>query len=866
LESEAGRPPLVKRALCDDAPAIDHRHDALGFGVHVRALGELLTADATPTPVTVSIEGEWGSGKTSFLRQLQTYVQKNGSPNLFFNAWRHDKSESLWAAFALACVEALRSRYGFFERTLRDVRLTFSRFDFEAALPDLIVFVFRLLLFAFVLWASLLLLHVSSAPPFTGKHAGPLQKAVAASGTEQLATELVGYGGITGAAILLVLTVVKIKELVGDPFEINLRKYVADPGYKSRVTFAETFHRDFARIVADYLKGRKFFVFIDDLDRCEPQQAAELLQSINILTSASVRGPAFIIGMDRKIVAAALANKNSEIVSYLAPASSATSTVSSEDALDYGYAFMDKFIQLPLRVPRARREHLERLLQDDSPTADSLRAKHVIVSAAAILDYNPRRLKQFINVFRLNVHTFVSAGRIKDTPITKELLPGMQELTIEKLGLFLSIVLRWPRLTDYFANDPKLLCELQKLANDGNYKSSRELPELRRFKGVIACLGVMENSSFPAALWTLAEREKIFSLEEINIAEMLATIPAAGREWTLGMEKVPEFSEVVQVAPAGHPSLVLSSRPWHQGALELVYPLRAGRLVHCRYDPSDGKGWQGLETFGSDTAFQEVALIQSDYLSGNLEAIARREGALEFLYRPSDDALHWRVPYSLGVKVVGRPLLLQSVLGENGNFELVVPLASGGLQHWWRDNTANDRPWRPETIFAEELSDARLFAMFEVIVHERSDLIVFCQSTSRIFYIRRENYQWARPQQIADGVASAAHASALQAVNRADTYDFFLPAAEGGIDYFVYDDVQGWRKVHTFAQNIKADAIAAAGDAARQHLIVRSSEALHYMTRPAEAEAWSDPIDIIPLLEGPPVRRVDSRDDATVVT
>ncbi len=585
-----------------------------------------------------------------------------------------------------------------------------------------------------------------------------------------------------------------------------------------------------------------------------PNKLQSSLQSLNILTSGSVKGPVFIIGMDRKIVAAALANKNSAIVSYLSPSSaSGSQTTATDDALDYGYAFMDKFIQLPLRVPRARREHLERLLRDDpakvQKTADSPRARSIIDSAAAILDYNPRRLKQFINVFRLNVHTFVLAGRISDTPISRELLPGMQELTLEKLGLFLSLVLRWPRLVEFLSNNPRLLRELQKLANDEGYTPQGKLHDIERFRGVVACLRVMENSSFPAALWSKEEREKIFSLEELDIADLLATTPLAGRDWTVGMDKVPDFSEVSQVTPTGLQTLVRSRGPWHSEALELVYPLRAGRLVHCRYDPNDGRGWRGLETFGSDAVFEEVAMIQSDYMHGNLEAIARRGDRLEFCYHPSDDISHWNVPYGLDIRVDGRPLLIQSALGENGNFELVIPLTSGGLQHWWRDNTEAKRRWRPEQVFATDLANPRLIAMFEIIEGGQSDLIVFCQTQETIVSIRRTNYKWGRPAVIGEASIPLGFATAVRHPNIDSYYDFFIPTESSGIDRFVYDEQGKWSKLEQIAEGFQVNAVAAVRHKNRCDLIMRSSDSLYYFAQSESGSNWTEPISITQHLE-----------------
>jgi hypothetical protein len=44
--------------------------------------------------------------------------------------------------------------------------------------------------------------------------------------------------------------------------------------------------------------------------------------------------------------------------------------------------------------------------------------------------------------------------------------------------------------------------------------------------------------------------------------------------------------------------------------------------------------------------------------------------------------------------VSGNPALIQSRFGNQGNFELIVPLAAGGLGHFFRANDAVGLPWQ----------------------------------------------------------------------------------------------------------------------------------------------------------------------------
>ena len=48
-------------------------------------------------------------------------------------------------------------------------------------------------------------------------------------------------------------------------------------------------------------------------------------------------------------------------------------------------------------------------------------------------------------------------------------------------------------------------------------------------------------------------------------------------------------------------------------------------------------------------------------------------------------------------------MLIQSRCGNKGNFELLTPMASGGLAHYWRNNDDPTLPWHGPTIFGQEL-------------------------------------------------------------------------------------------------------------------------------------------------------------------
>ena len=102
----------------------------------------LLKAQTEP-PLTVSIEGEWGSGKSSFMLQLRDQLGVPGRRDrggrvlsVWFNPWRHDKEEELWAAFAVRFVSEVSGQLPLNRRLSAHLRLLVMRFSWRDGWPE----------------------------------------------------------------------------------------------------------------------------------------------------------------------------------------------------------------------------------------------------------------------------------------------------------------------------------------------------------------------------------------------------------------------------------------------------------------------------------------------------------------------------------------------------------------------------------------------------------------------------------------------------------------------------------------------------------------------------------------------------------
>jgi hypothetical protein len=76
------KPESVFPASSNDQPT---DKDFLGFEPYVRAIAEFLTNESTKPPLVLSIEGEWGSGKSSFMLQLKETLLEVEKPIAVLN-------------------------------------------------------------------------------------------------------------------------------------------------------------------------------------------------------------------------------------------------------------------------------------------------------------------------------------------------------------------------------------------------------------------------------------------------------------------------------------------------------------------------------------------------------------------------------------------------------------------------------------------------------------------------------------------------------------------------------------------------------------------------------------------------------------
>ena len=384
--------PVVTRGFADRVASVD----LLDRGAYVAGLVEALDdpgatgEDGERGPTVITVEGPWGSGKSTILdlvrRQLNERVTPHragrrgrltvaGADRLLrsglvptgakptgpggvlvatFNPWRHQSSEQVWAGLARTLTDVAdqhlrpgrdeRERYWFTRNAARvDRRRTQRELWRRTLSPLLAVGLLGLALTVFgqlakldlptqvlrwVLPALLLPGVVHTAVRYFGCRASAFLPGELFAGPV-LSTALAGSGA-------------------ADPA-------VRDPYYHARSGYLYLVQHDVTQLLTDLAEqGYQLVVLVDDLDRCTPKTTAEVFEAINVFLSDELPRTRFVLGLDPVVVAAHVDQAYRDLAD--------ARVVAHPDDPSPGWTFLRKLVQLPVPLPRTREDGLDRLL------------------------------------------------------------------------------------------------------------------------------------------------------------------------------------------------------------------------------------------------------------------------------------------------------------------------------------------------------------------------------------------------------------------------------------------------------------------------------------------------------------------------
>ena len=135
--------------------------------------------------------------------------------------------------------------------------------------------------------------------------------------------------------------------LTGDKAEDFLKDIIGTDKEDKKYAAVREFRKDFSDLIKKS-KYEKVIILIDDLDRCLPRHIIENLEAIKLFLNVS--GTAFVIAADEYIVSNAIKSEYRSLIE-----------ASEQDGRgrNIGESYMEKFIQLPYRLPSLSNKEVE---------------------------------------------------------------------------------------------------------------------------------------------------------------------------------------------------------------------------------------------------------------------------------------------------------------------------------------------------------------------------------------------------------------------------------------------------------------------------------------------------------------------------
>jgi len=283
----------VEGRLSSDKPLSPGDFDALGITSIALGLSSFLRNEKTLPPLTIGINGEWGSGKSSLMNLLRCDLESYGMYPVWFNAWHHQKEEHLLAALLQTvraeAVPPLRNLLGV------PFRARLLWYHFRRRWP-LLVAIAAALIFLIALdyrvragpeksdlfvWLANQIVPSLSAKPSSNIPWIPVQGGLIAllTAVGVLWKGLTAFGANPASLLASVAQGNKIKDL------------------EQQTSFRQKFAVEFRDFTNALGPRRPLTIFIDDLDRCLPGNVRDVLEAVNFLVSS---GDCFVVlGMDR---------------------------------------------------------------------------------------------------------------------------------------------------------------------------------------------------------------------------------------------------------------------------------------------------------------------------------------------------------------------------------------------------------------------------------------------------------------------------------------------------------------------------------------------------------------------------------------
>lgn len=304
--------------------------DYLGRENLVQSLASMIASPKQETPFTIGLLGDWGSGKSNVMYLLRKALKSREDKRRFyfadFNAWQYEHTDNMAAGVAQEVLSGIIDNKSIGEKL--KIRWEFGIKENGKKTP------IALSVLAFILIVSFIVLFSSTSS-----------------------------GWVIGSIVSLILslgflaTLIKKATLIlGHPFTTKVNSYLKLPSYADHLGTIPMLQRHLQTLcnivipkVDAAASPSRLVVFVDDLDRCEPETISRTLDAIRLVMD--IDNVVAVIGIDHRIAFRAVEKQYQDLAD--------DERTSSDIARDY----LGKIIQLPISLSKPSEKELDKFIR-----------------------------------------------------------------------------------------------------------------------------------------------------------------------------------------------------------------------------------------------------------------------------------------------------------------------------------------------------------------------------------------------------------------------------------------------------------------------------------------------------------------------
>jgi hypothetical protein len=380
--------------MLSDQPLEDEAGDRLEFKVYANALAGMIDNRATSTPFTLAVNAPWGAGKSTLGKMVQRRLDggvkgfqlENEHATCWFNAWMHDDAENLMAAFAGVVAREADRKRPWWWRVVRPIPSSLldphARLRRRLAIAAIIVIILLGLAPTAVrrLAASkapeqvpqgteqpLPAQPVKSEPPAKAQAAEQEPEAAKSEAEEKKEPEdpllkklLEIFPWLAG--VLAFFGLMGKLATAFDPFAKAVAGFVQNPASASSNLSMAAVSEQLGKLIEQATpEGGRFVIFVDDLDRCKPPRAVDVLEVVNQLLNHE--DVVVVLMADMPGVAACADIKYRDIAEHYIPGEGWVEAASNGSTRAFGRFYLQKIIQLQFDIPVHTQEQMQELVK-----------------------------------------------------------------------------------------------------------------------------------------------------------------------------------------------------------------------------------------------------------------------------------------------------------------------------------------------------------------------------------------------------------------------------------------------------------------------------------------------------------------------